>query len=69
MKTENITISGILLEEKLNTLKKVGVDDSGWLTYYLDETSGEKWIKDYPNSEMHGGGSPILRLLDKFPWE
>ena len=41
---------------KEKELTKVRVDNVNWMTYYLDEGSGAKWVKEYPNSEYHGGG-------------
>jgi hypothetical protein len=57
------------LYAKLETLKEVKVDPVNWVAYYLDETTNEKWLKEYPHSEYHGGGVPQLRLIEKFPWE
>jgi len=65
---ENI-IKGIELESKEIQLKKVKTDSINWLVYYLDETTNEKWVKEYTHSEYHGGGFPQLRLIHKFPWE
>jgi hypothetical protein len=62
-------IKGIEVESKEIQLKKVNTDSINWLVYFLDEITHEKWVKEYPNSEYHGGGSPQLRLIDKFPWE
>jgi hypothetical protein len=42
-------------------LKEMKVDAEKWETEYLDEKTGEIWILDYPESELHGGGSPRLR--------
>lgn len=53
-------------EEKLTEVK---VDAVNWITYYLDEQTGEKWIEERLYPEMHAGGPPQLRLIDKFPWE
>ena len=64
----NIVLTGVELDLKKKTLKKVTSDDSGWTTYYIDENSG-RWVEEYPNSEFHGGGLPQLRLIEKFPWE
>ncbi|HET9057246.1 MAG TPA: Imm27 family immunity protein [Chitinophagaceae bacterium] len=66
---ENIILKGSELNEKKPSLKKVEVDKVNWKVYYLDEKTNEKWVEEYPHSEMHGGGPPQLRLLDKFPWE
>ena len=54
---------------KVKTLKKIRVDPVYWVTYYLDERTGEKWIEERLHSELHGGGPPQLRLLENFPWE
>ncbi|CAM4033584.1 Imm27 family immunity protein [Flavobacterium antarcticum] len=54
--------------DKNKLLFKVSTDESGWITYYVDENSC-KWIEDYPDSENHGGGLPRIRKLEKFPWE
>jgi len=40
-----------------------------WENFYVDDSTQEKWIEEYPHSEMHGGGPPQLRLIEKFPWE
>jgi len=57
------------LYKKEASLKKIKIDNINWLTYYLDENTGQKWVKEYPHSEYHGGGAPQLRLIEKFPWE
>jgi hypothetical protein len=44
-----------------NTLKKVRVDADAWTIWYFDEVTGEVWVMDYPESEIHAGGSPRLR--------
>jgi hypothetical protein len=44
-------------------LKKVKVDQSGWITEYVHPETGEKWELDYPNSEEQGGGMPRLRKI------
>lgn len=60
---------GEKLYKKIDTLKEVRVDSEKWEIYYIDEATGEKWLQEYPNSEYHGGGAPLLRLVDKFPFE
>lgn len=62
-------IKGQEFYSKKGTLKKVKTDSDNWNIYYLDETTGEKWIQEYPYSEMQAGGPPQLRLINKFPWE
>lgn len=44
-------------------LKKVYVNQDTWEIEYIDEVTGEKWIMDYPEGGLHGGGSPRLRRL------
>lgn len=62
-------IQGDELDLKKIKLQKVRVDNINWLVYYIDENTNEKWVEEYINSGLHGGGPPQLRLLDKFPWE
>lgn len=62
-------LEGDEMYKKIETLKQVSIDGVNWQIYYLDEISGEKWIKEYPESQYHGGGSSQLRLINKFPWE
>jgi hypothetical protein len=57
------------LYKKTKTLKEIKIDAVNWVTYYLDEQTGEKWIEEHIFSEMQAGGPPQLRLLVKFPWE
>jgi len=47
-------------------LKKLKVNVENWLVFCVDEANGDKWVKEYPHSEYHGGGSVQLKLLDKF---
>ena len=42
-------------------LQEVGRDRSGWETLYVDPNGGRFWEHTYPQSEMHGGGPPLLR--------
>lgn len=66
--TNEIILTGKDLENKISELVKIQTDSSGWSTYYVDNGKN-KWVKEYPNSEQHGGGLPQLRQLIKFPWE
>jgi len=69
MEKPTIIESGLVMDEKLTTLKKIKVDMDNWEVFYLDEVSGEKWVREFPFAYMQAGGPPQLRLLDKFPWE
>jgi hypothetical protein len=44
-------------------LREVRTDAEAWTTEYVDDATGEEWIWDYPQSELHGGGPPRLRRL------
>ena len=64
-----LILEGEEMFEKMQTLKQIEVDAENWLTFYIDEINGDKWVKEYPESEYYGGGAPQLKLLKKFPWE
>lgn len=46
-------------------LEKIGVSEKGggWETLFRDRQDGRLWMRTYPQSEMHGGGPPILVWL------
>lgn len=69
MKENSIIKSGLEMDKKLITLEKIKIDNINWSVYYLDGITQEKWIKEFPFSEMQAGGPPQLRLIEKFPWE
>lgn len=64
---EEAILTGEKFYDKLKQLKLV--KQLNWENYYTDELTNEKWLEEYPHSEMHGGGPPQLRLIDRFPWE
>lgn len=64
-----IIIVGEDFYRKKALLEKVKVDAVNWVVYYIDNSTGEKWVEEYPHSEMHGGGAPQLRRINFFPWE
>lgn len=37
-------------------------DGINWIDYIYDQS--ELWLRDYPNSEYHGGGEPRIRKID-----
>ena len=49
-----------LVSEVLN---KIGTDESGWETLFQDPKDKRFWVLFYPQSELHGGGPPSLRLI------
>ncbi len=44
-------------------LTKTSHDTAHWVTEYIDPHSGERWVLDYLQSELNGGGPPRLRKL------
>jgi hypothetical protein len=42
-------------------LIKVAEDDSGWAVLFQDINDGRFWELTYPESEVHGGGAPLLQ--------
>ena len=43
-----------------NCLEKLKSDNAGWSVLYRDPDDGRYWELTYPQSEMHGGGPPVL---------
>ncbi|MDX2049439.1 MAG: hypothetical protein SFU87_21815 [Chitinophagaceae bacterium] len=66
---EDIIIKGQAFYLKRDSLKEIQTDCINWVTYFVDEKTGEKWIEEYIYPEMQGSGPPQLRLIKKFPWE
>jgi len=60
---------GIEYYRIIEKLVEIKSEEDGWVTYFLDEKTNEKWIREYPNSDLHGGGSATLTQLEFFPWE
>lgn len=46
-------------------LKKIASDASGWDKLYQDPADKRYWELTYPQSGMHGGGPPLLRVLSQ----
>lgn len=44
-------------------LLQIKSDGKNWQITFECPFTGIQWLKDYPNSEYHGGGSPRLRKL------
>lgn len=42
-------------------LRKLRSNPDTWEVEYIDDSSGQFWVLDYPDSGQHGGGSPRLR--------
>ena len=44
-------------------LVSLGTDESGWDALYRDPLTGRLWELTWPQSDLHGGGPPQLRLV------
>ena len=44
-------------------LERLATDSSGWDTLYRDPRDGRLWEHTYPQSGMHGGGPPQLKVV------
>lgn len=69
LKTSDIILYGEFMDQKIARLKSLGTNAKRRETYYIDEESGEKWVKEYSASEMPSSGSAQLRKVFEFPFE
>ena len=44
-------------------LVRLATDTSGWNTLYRDPRDGRLWELSYPESGLHGGGPPTLKVV------
>ena len=44
-------------------LVEIDEDESGWFKLYKDPDDNSFWELSYPESELHGGGAPLLKRL------
>jgi len=49
-----------LVEDRL---EKICTDPSGWDLLLRDPRDGRLWERTYPQSELHGGGPPMLKVV------
>lgn len=49
---------------RANHLIQVAVHPSGWSTLFSDPTDGRLWQLTFPHSGQHGGGPPMLSVLE-----
>jgi hypothetical protein len=54
-------LSGAAAVEYAKRLRKVSVNAQTWEVEYIDDATGQRWVMDYPQSELQGGGPPRLR--------
>lgn len=46
-----------------NYFLKIATDESGWIILYQDPTDFRYWELSYPESELQGGGAPLLQII------
>ena len=56
-------LQGAAALEYAQRLRKLRVDPDTWHVEYVDDATGERWMMDYPQSELQGGGPPRLRRM------
>lgn len=44
-------------------LERIATDPSGWDLLFRDPRDGRLWERTYPQSHLHGGGPPMLKVL------
>jgi len=57
---EVLLVEGADVEPYVEHLREVRVDVAKWEVFYECPITGALWVKTYPESEAHGGGSPYL---------
>jgi len=43
-------------------LELIATDGDNWQAFYQDPADNRFWVMFYPQSELHGGGPPSLRV-------
>ena len=61
----NVTMKPMLTGEELESFvadrcTQIATGVGGWESLFLDRESKELWVRTFPQSEMHGGGQPVL---------
>lgn len=44
---------------------EVATDESGWISLFQDKLTKEFWVRTFPDSHLHGDGSPLLKRLSE----
>lgn len=67
--TSSIILYGEFMEQKIRSLQQLGTNELRRETYFIDKDTGDKWIREYPDAEMHEGATAQLRKVDAFPFD
>ena len=51
--------------DKVSAMRQMVSHSGNWTKLYFDPVFQNEWILDYPDSELHGGGEPRLRKLER----
>lgn len=68
IKANKTTVSFDEISERIvylvtHRLTAIATDQSGWFRLYQDPTDLRYWQLSYPDSELHGGGAPMLENI------
>ena len=69
LKTSDIILYDEFMDHKIATLRCLGTNFKRRETYYIDEESSEKWVKEYSGSERPGTDCSQIRKVSEFPFE
>lgn len=50
---------------KISAMRHMTSHEGNWTKLYFDPVFQNEWILDYPDSELHGGGIPRLKKLER----
>lgn len=52
-----------LIEQLSNRFDLINRDHNNWRTTYLDKETGDNWLYYFTDTELHGGGYPMMSKL------
>jgi hypothetical protein len=55
-----IQANQIEVQRLVASFREDGVLSDGWVTIFIDESTGQRWRRTYLGSAYHGGGMPVL---------
>ena len=60
---DDLTLTGSDATLMASRLTEVRVDQDAWQVWYRDPETGDLWLLDYPESDLHGSGVPRIRRM------
>ncbi len=52
-----------LIEQLSSQFERINRDNINWKTTYLDTETGDNWLYYFTDTELHGGGYPMMSKL------